>query len=146
MGEKGSSNYPPFLLPCFSGFRAFNNDLRHFSRMDNLSHLQEMEFTSTEWQGGGAGHPYFRAWYQKYKEGYVKGLRFDSDNLDSESFGKLPHTKYKLRKCSRCSGRVFSVGGSIHLFWHSDLWWDRKGRQGKVCTKLIFSNSYKKMF
>ena len=88
-----SSNYPPFLLPYFSGFRAFNNDLRHFSRLDSLSHLQEMEFTSTEWQGGEARHPFFREQYQKYKEDYVKQLQFDS-----ESFGKLCRINYKLRK------------------------------------------------
>ena len=55
--------------------------------MEGLSHLQETEFTSTEWQGGREGHSTFREQYQKYKEEYVKQLQFDSEN-----FGKMSLT------------------------------------------------------
>ena len=74
---KTNKNVTP-LIP--SGFRAFND---HLGQMDGLSHLQETEFTSTEWQGGREGHSTFRKEYQKYKEEYVKQLQFGS-----ESYGK----------------------------------------------------------
>ena len=70
------------LMP--SGFRSFND---HLGQMEGLSHLQETEFTSTEWQGGREGHSTFREQYQKYKEEYVKQLQFDSEN-----FGKMSLT------------------------------------------------------
>ena len=66
------------LMP--SGFRSFND---HLGQMEGLSHLQEREFTSTDWQGGRGGHSAFRKEYQKYKEEYVKQLQFGS-----ESYGK----------------------------------------------------------
>ena len=61
--------------------------------MEGLSHLQEMVFTSTEWQGGRAGHPSFREKYQKYKERYARQLQLNS----SEGVGKLYGGKPRLQ-------------------------------------------------
>ena len=124
------------LMP--SGFRSFND---HLGQMEGLSHLQETEFTSTEWQGGREGHSTFREQYQKYKEEYVKQLQFDSEN-----FGKMSLTLCLTQTISKNILVEHSPLEEVYIFFDTTTY-DEIERDVKVMFAPYWSaGSYLLMF
>ena len=72
-----------------------------------------------------------REQYKSYKQNYVKYLLFDQKKPNLSKY-TLPHQSKVSHSYFRCvGGPAYSTGRGVHLLWHSDLWWDWKGRQGQ---------------
>ena len=64
--------------------------------------------------------------YHKYKREYLKLLSF---NPDFENLSEFFLTWQCLYISSNNTGAC-TTGGSVHLLWHGNLWWDWEGREG----------------
>ena len=110
-----------------SGFRALSSGLPQDS-IDREQLLSLQQLVSTSADGKEAGRESFREQYKRYKESFVKHLRFDPEkpNLSKFLLSKIKLTHLYFR----CSYRACSARGSLHFLWHGNLWWDWEGCEG----------------
>ena len=71
--------------------------------------------------------------YHKYKKEYVKHLGFDPNN---ENLSKWFWTLHTLSVSSHYVGAC-TTGGSLHLLWHGNLWWDWERWKGGIWFMTI---------
>ena len=68
--------------------------------------------------------------YNNYKTKYVKRISFNPE--EKSLMSKYTFTSYKKFFFSRHNPGSCPAGGSAHLLWHGNLWWDWEGWKGDV--------------
>ena len=124
------------VLICFehwtahiSGFHMLTQQLSHgvlYWRGGSKERLQQMFLTSTKEELDGVKS--FTESYLKYKREYVKHLNF---NPKEGNLSKCIFVLSSPFASSFCAGSC-ATGGSVHLLWHSNLWWDWEGWEGEL--------------
>ena len=113
-----------FLYNIISGFFTLSS----LSDQDRFN-LHKLFTESAERKEDGIES--LREQYKSYKQNYVKYLLFDQKKPNLSKY-TLPHQSKVSHSYFRCvGGPAYSTGRGVHLLWHSDLWWDWKGRQGQ---------------
>ena len=65
--------------------------------------------------------------YHKFKREYVKHLAFNPDN---KQLSKVHVYDFMVFVCFSDLAGARAPPGGVHLLWHSNLWWNWKGRKG----------------